>query len=131
MTSRRRPGVVRRLFLRFVHTQKEGPFLVLFLRLCDLFFTPIFSHYFFTHKIPPKKKKKPKKEEEEVPSFALFEKALVHNLSFRPFFSSFLKHSSTLNIAWVGLRSLIKRTFALFYGEYSRRSRRSRLSLSF
>ena len=86
------------------------------------FLLPFFPLLFFTHKIPtPKKKKKPKKkeEEEEVPSFALFEKALVeNNLSFRPFFSSFLKHSSTLNIAWVGLRSLIKRTFvALFYGE--------------
>jgi hypothetical protein len=57
-----------------------------------------------THKIPPKKKKKKrnqKKKEEE--------KALEFNLSFRPFFSSFLKHGSTLNIAWVGLRSLITR----------------------
>ena len=123
MTSRQsRPmGVVQsRLFLRFfVHTQKEGPFfLVLFLRLCALFFTPIFSQYYFSptkSQRQKKKKKKPKKKEEEeevVPSFAVFEKALVfeNNLSFRPFFSSFLKHSSTLNIAWVGLRSLITRT---------------------
>ena len=76
MTSRRRPGVVRRLFLRFVHTQKEGPFWFFFFAR-DFFVGEIFSH-----KIPPKKKKP--KEEEEVPSFA-FEKALA-----QPFFSTFL-----------------------------------------
>ena len=107
MTSRRPMGVVQsRLFLRFfVHTQKEGPFFfVLFLRLlCALFFTPpIFSQYYFSPGQNPnakkKKKKKPKKKEEEeeeevtIPSFAVFEKALVFenntflfDLSFPPF----------------------------------------------
>ena len=68
------------------------------------FFTPIFSQYFCDPQNPAKKKEKKrnqKKKEEE--------KALEFNLSFRPFFSSFLKHGSTLNIAWVGLRSLITR----------------------
>ena len=95
-------GVVQsRLFLRFfVHTQKEGPFfLVLFLRLCALFFTPIFPIIIFHPQNPnakKKKKKKPKKKEEEeeevTPSFAVFEKALVFenntflfDLSFPPF----------------------------------------------
>jgi hypothetical protein len=95
--------------------------------VCLVFYSHFFPLLFFTRtksQRQKKKKKKPKKKEEEeeevTPSFAAFEKALVfeNNLSFRPFFSSFLKHSSTLNIAWVGLRSLIKRTFvALFYGE--------------
>ena len=69
MTSRRRPmGVVQsRLFLRFfVHTQKEGPFfLVLFLRLCALFFTPIFSHYYFSPTKSQRQKKKKKETEKK------------------------------------------------------------------
>ena len=93
--------------------------------MCLVFYSHFFPLLFFTRTKSQRQKKKEteKKEEEEeevTPSFAVFEKALVfeNNISFRPFFSSFLKHSSTLNIAWVGLRSLIKRTFvALFYGE--------------
>ena len=109
--------VQSRLFLRFVHTHKRKDlFWFFFLRLCDLFFTTIFSHYFSPTKSRQKKKRNQKKRRRRSHLLRLKKRSL--NLSFRPFFSSFLKHSSTLNIAWVGLRSLIKRTFvALFYGE--------------
>ena len=107
MTSRRRPmGVVQsRLFLRFfVHTQKEGPFFFgsfFAVVVCLVFYSHFFPLLFFTRtksQRQKKKKKKPKKKEEEeeeevtIPSFAVFEKALVFenntflfDLSFPPF----------------------------------------------
>ena len=102
-------GVVQsRLFLRFfVHTQKEGPFFFgsFFAVGCCVpcflllpFFPSIIFHPGQNPNAKKKKKKKPKKKEEEeeeevtIPSFAVFEKALVFenntflfDLSFPPF----------------------------------------------
>ena len=122
--------VQSRLFLRFVHTHKRKD-LFWFFFFCGCV-TFLWAKFFHTKSRQKKRKKETKKRGGGgglISGFCLKKRSFI-NLSFRPFFSSFLKHSSTLNIAWVGLRSLIKRTFALFYGEYSRRSRRRIVSLS-
>ena len=109
MTSRRPMGVVQsRLFLRFfVHTQKEGPFFFgsfFAVVVCLVFYSShFFPVLFFTRTKSQRQKKKKKKETEKkrggggggghtIPSFAVFEKALVFenntflfDLSFPPF----------------------------------------------
>ena len=120
--------VQSRLFLRFVHTHKRKD-LFWFFFFCGCV-TFLWAKFFHTKSRQKKKETKKRGGGGGLISGFCLKKRSFINLSFRPFFSSFLKHSSTLNIAWVGLRSLIKRTFALFYGEYSRRSRRRIVSLS-